>query len=158
MTILWQVKEVEDRYKERELKWQQTHNSVDMVKATPVEGKYKSCVGEDYPNENEPHILRSSNSINHSTNQGSAASLRGNDSINQMRSKREFRSIETENNFVDRKVMKKSDPPKIGRLGRATRPVMAAPQAPLIHKRVSRDRDQVQGIKERDNKKKIWSR
>lgn len=141
------VKEVEDRYKERELKWQQqAHYSVDAVKATPDEGKYKSCAREDYPSENEPQILRSSNSVNHSTNQGSAASLRGNDSINQMRSKREFRSIETENNFVDnRKVMRKSDPPRLGRFGRATRPVMAAPQAPLTHKRFSRDRDQVQG-------------
>ncbi|KAK4263065.1 hypothetical protein QN277_028541 [Acacia crassicarpa] len=155
------VKEVEDRYKERELKWQQqTHNSVDAAKATPVEIKYKTCTGEDYPSENEPHILRSSNSINQSTNRGSGVSLRGNDSINQMRSKREHRSIETENNFIDRKVMRKSDPPRVGRFVRATasRPVMAAPQAPLTHKRVSRDRDQVQGIKERDNKKKIWSR
>ena len=155
-----QVKEVEDRYKERELKWQQAQNSVDVVKATPVEVKYKSCTGDDYPSENDPHILKSSNSMNQSTTrQGSAASFKGNDSINQMRSKREYRTIETENcNFVDRKVMRKSDPPKIGRFARPlNRPVMAAPQAPLTHKRVIRDRDHAQGIKERETKKKIWS-
>lgn len=55
----------------------------------------------------------------------------------------------------DSKVTRKSDPPNVGRVGRATKPVIAT-QAPLNHKRASRD--QVQGIRERDSKKKIWSR
>lgn len=155
--MLWQVKEVEDRFREREQRWQQAHYSVDAMKVTPDVGKNKACTSEDYPRDIEPRILLSSNSVNRQMSQCSTASLKGNDSTNQMRSKREFRSIETENNFVDSKVMRKSDPPRIGRLGRPTRPVMAGTQAPLTtHKRVSRD--QVQGIKERDNKKKIWSR
>ena len=153
-----QIKEIGDRFREKEQHWQQTHNSFDSVKATPNEGK--SCIGDDYPSEIEPRILRSSNSINGMTNEGSN-SLRGNGSSNLMRSKRESRSHETENNFVmppslhDKKVTRKSDPPKVGRIGKTTRPVIAT-QAPLTHKRTSRD--QVQGIKERDSKKKIWSR
>lgn len=157
----WQVKEVEDRFREQEQRRQHTHYSVDAVKATPDEGKNKSCTNqEECPREIEPRVLMSSNSVNRQISQDSASlGLKGgNDSVNEMRSKREFRSIETENNnFVDnRKVMRKSDPPRVGRVGRATRPVAAATQvAPLTHKRVS---NQVQGIKERENKKKIWSR
>ncbi|KAF7829264.1 kinesin-like protein KIN-14R [Senna tora] len=152
------VKEVEDRFREREQRWQQSHYSVEVVKATPDAGKNKTCTSQDCPPpEIEPRILVSSNSVNRLINQGSASlSLKGNDSISQIRSKREFRSIETENNFVDSKVMRKSDPPRIGRLGRPTKPAIAATQPPLSHKRVSRD--QVHGIKERDNKKKIWTR
>ncbi|KAI4328116.1 hypothetical protein L6164_020499 [Bauhinia variegata] len=153
------MKELEDRLREKERQWQQTHYYVDPVKATPTESK--SCTRDEYPSEIEPRILTCSDSVNRQPSQGSAASIRGNDSSYQIRSKREFRSIETENNFGmpssihGSKVARKSDPPRIGRVGRTTKPVIA-PQAPLTHKRASRD--QVQGIKERDSKKKIWAR
>ncbi|KAK7309590.1 hypothetical protein RJT34_06443 [Clitoria ternatea] len=160
-----QIKELEDRYREREQQWQQTHCSVDAVNATPEVGKsYKS---DECPSEIENGILRCSNSINRQINQGSSL-FKGNDSSTQQtRSKRMFRSNDTENNFVipssslhDRKVARKSDPPKILRGGKppATKPVIATQAAPLSHKRASTSRDQVQGIRERDSKKKIWSR
>lgn len=155
----WQRKELEDRYREREQQWQQTHYSVDAVKATP--NVAKSCTNDD-PSETEPRILRSANSAIRQMSQGSTL-FKGNDSTHQIRSKRE-RSNEIENNcpmpssLYDRKITRKSDPPKIVRVGRpATKPVIAT-QAPLSHKRASTSRDQVQGIKERDSKKKIWSR
>ncbi|TKY69978.1 Kinesin-4 protein [Spatholobus suberectus] len=155
-----QMKELENRYREREQQWQQTHCFVDAVKATPEVGK--SCMSEECPSEIEAGILRCSNSVNRQISQGSSL-FKGNDSTHQIRSKREFRSND-ENNFVmssslhDRKVTRKSDPPKIVRGGRPTpRPVIAN-QAPVSHKRASTSRDQVQGIRERDSKKKIWSR
>ncbi|KAL2349000.1 hypothetical protein Fmac_003000 [Flemingia macrophylla] len=154
-----QMKELEDRYKEREQQWQQTHCLVDAVKATPEVGK--SCMGEECPSEIDAGILRSSNSVNRQISQGSL--FKGNNSPHQIRNKREFKSND-ENNFVmssslnDRKVARKSDPPKIVRGGRPTpRPVIAS-QAAVSHKRASTSRDQAQGIRERDSKKKIWSR
>ncbi|RDX82331.1 Kinesin-like protein KIN-14R, partial [Mucuna pruriens] len=156
-----QMKELEDRYREREQQWQQTHCFMDAVKATPDVGK--SCMSEECPSEIEAGILRCSDSVNRPIRQGSL--FKGNDFSHQIRSKREFRSNDVENNFVmsstlhDRKVTRKSDPPKIVRGGgRPTpRPVIAN-QAPVSHKRASTSRDQVQGIKERESKKKIWSR
>ena len=158
MTLPWQIKELEYSFREQEQQWEQADYYVDPLKATPNEGK--SSLGDDYLSEIEPRILRSSNSVNQQMNQCSNSS-RGNDSYHQTRNKREFRSTESENNFVmtslhDKKFTRKSDPPKIGRIGRGiTKPVLAT-QALPNHKRASRD--QVQGFKERDSKKKIWSR
>ncbi|KAJ1382149.1 P-loop containing nucleoside triphosphate hydrolase [Sesbania bispinosa] len=152
-----QMKELEDRYREREQQWQQTHCFVEAVKATPDLGK--SCASDEI----EARILRSANSANRQINQGSTLS-KGNDSTYQMRIKREFRSNDTENNFVmpsslhDRRITRKSDPPKIVRTVRPiTKPVIGT-QATVSHKRTSTSRDQAQGIRERDSKKKIWSR
>ncbi|XP_061343234.1 kinesin-like protein KIN-14R [Gastrolobium bilobum] len=164
-SLLQQMKELEERYREREQQWQQTHCSVDAVKATPdVVGK--SCKSDECPSENEARILRCSNTVNRQISQGSIL-FKGNDSTQQIRSKREFRSNETENNFVmsssstlhdRRRVTRKSDPPKIVKVGRPTTKPVIATQAPLSHKRASTSRDNVQGIRERDSKKKIWSR
>lgn len=155
------MKELEDRYKEREQQWQQTHCYVEAVKATP--DLRKSCKSDELPSEVETRILCSSNSVNRPISQGSTL-LKGNESSTQMRNKRQFRSNEIENNFAipsslhERRITRKSDPPKIVRTGRPiTKPVVAA-QAPLSHKRASTSRDQTQGIRERDSKKKIWSR
>jgi len=157
------MKELEDRYREREQQWQQTQSYVDAVKATPDIGK--SFVKEECPSEIEAGILRYSDSVNRQISQGSSLS-KGSDSTNTIRSrKREFRTND-ENNFVmsssslhDRKVTRKSDPPKIVRSVRPTpRPATANNQAPVSHKRASTSRDQVQGIRERETKKKIWSR
>lgn len=159
-----QVKELEDRYKEREQQWQQTHCYVEAVKATPDIGKSRGSDG--CPEEIETRILCSSNTVNRQIIQGSAL-FKGNDSTHQMRNRRQFRSNEIENHFAvpssslhDRKITRKSDPPKIVRTGRLTttkQPVLAS-QVPLSHKRASTSRDQAQGVKERESKKKIWSR
>ncbi|KAI4314441.1 hypothetical protein L6164_027349 [Bauhinia variegata] len=144
------------KMKELEEQWQKTDYFADPVKATPSE--VKSSTRDVYTSENEPRILRSSDSVNRQRDKGSVASSRRNDSYDQIRRKRVLRSDETENKFGmlsslhGSKVARKSVPPRVGR---ATKPVIA-PQAPLNHKRHSRD--QVQGIKEGDSKKKIWSR
>lgn len=160
------MKELEERYKEREQQWQQTHCYVEAaVKAAATPDIGKSCTSDECPSEIEARVLSSSNLANRQISQGSAALFKGNDSsTHQIRNKRVFRSNETENNFAmpsslhDRKITRKSDPPKIVRTGRpATKPVIAT-QAPLSHKRASTSRDQAQGIRERDSKKKIWSR
>lgn len=155
--MLWQIKELENKLRVQEQQLQCTHECTYAVRATPNEGK--TCIRDEFMNEIEHRILRSSNSSNRSMNQGS---VRGNDSLHETRRKREqLRSADTENNIFlpsslnDTKVSRKSDPPKIARVMRTTK--LATPaQGSLTHKRTSRD--QVQGVKERDNKKKIWSR
>lgn len=154
--MLWQIKELENKLRVQEQQLQCTHDCTDAVRATPNEGK--TYIRDEFMND---RILRSSNSVNRSMNQGS---VRGNDSLHETRRKREqLRSADTENNiFVpsslnDTKVTRKSDPPKISRVMRTTKLVTAA-QGPLTHKRTSTSRDQAQGVKERDAKKKIWSR
>jgi len=156
--MLWQIKELENKLRVQEQQLQCTHDCTDAVRATPNEGK--TCIRDDFMNEIEHRILRSSNSLNRSLNQGS---VRGNDSLNETRRKRDqLRSADTENNIFlpsslnDSKLSRKSDPPQIAtRVMRTTKLVTTA-QGPLTHKRASRD--QVQGVKERDTKKKIWSR
>lgn len=161
---MWQMKELEEKYKEREQQWQQTHRNVEAVKAAATPEIVRSRVDDECQNEIDARILRSSNSVNRQTNQSSAL-LKGNDSTQQMRNKRQFRSNEVENHYAmpmtslhERKITRKSDPPRIVRTGRlTTKPPIVASQAPLSHKRASTSRDQAQGVKERDSKKKIWS-
>ena len=143
--------------REKEQQFRCTHDFVDSTRATPVE--VKACFRDELMNDIEPYILRSSNSMSRPMSQGS---MRGNDSIQGTRRKREFKSGETENIMMvstglnDKKI-RKSDPPKIARIMRTTKPATTTiTQGPFTHKRVTRE--QVQGVKERDNKKKIWSR
>ncbi|BFG35638.1 hypothetical protein CerSpe_219130 [Prunus speciosa] len=142
------IKELQDKLRESEF--------ADAVRATPNEGK--TCIRDEIMNDAEACILRSSNSLNRPMSQGSI-SLRGNDSVREMRRKREFKSGETENiirlpnSFNDNKV-RKSDPPKIARITRTAKPATAT-QGPSVNRRFSRDQIQV---KERDTAKKIWSR
>ncbi|XP_062100705.1 kinesin-like protein KIN-14R isoform X2 [Humulus lupulus] len=151
------IKELEDKLKEQEQQFRCTHDFIDSIKATPVE--VKTCVRDELMNDIEPYILRSSNSIRPM----SQGSMRGNDSTQGTRRKRVFKSGETENIMMstglnERKI-RKSDPPKISRFTRTAKPATTttAAQGPFTHKRVV-TKDQVQGVKERENKKKIWSR
>ncbi|KAK9284924.1 hypothetical protein L1049_024105 [Liquidambar formosana] len=153
------IKELEDKLREKEQKSRMlTLDSADVSRATPNEGKL--CSRDVFMCDTESHILRSSNSMNRPMSQGSIL-LRGIDSLHDIKRKRDSRSSETENNAIvsnslnDRKA-RKSDPPKpIARVTRTAKPVITA-QRPFTLNRISRD--QVQGIKEKDNKKKIWSR
>ncbi|PON40942.1 Kinesin-like protein [Parasponia andersonii] len=150
------IKELEDKLREQEQQFLCTHDCIDSIRATPAE--VKPCIRDELMNDIEPYILRSSNSVKRPMSQGS---MRGNDSIQGTRRKREFKSGETENMMLvstglnDKKI-RKSDPPKIARIMRTTKPATTTTQGPFTHKRVTRD--QVQVVKETDNKKKIWSR
>lgn len=152
--MLWQIKELEDKVRVQEQQPQYIHDCTDTVRATP-----KTFIRDEFMNEIESCVLRSSNSMNRPLSQGSTLQ-RGNDSLHEMRRKRDFRNADAENIFVsssslnDTKVSRKSDPPKVARVMRTTKPVTAT-QGLLTHKRTSRDHGH--GIKERDNKKKIWS-
>lgn len=144
--------------REQEQQVRFTHDYVDVIRATPAE--VKTCIMDEVMSEIEPFVLRSSNSVNRPMSQGS---MRGNDSKQGTRRKREFKSGETENIMMgsnttglnDNKI-RKSDPPKIARVMMRTTAKPATTQGPFTHKRMIL-RDQ-QGVKERDNKKKIWSR
>ncbi|KAM6563992.1 hypothetical protein CsatB_023990 [Cannabis sativa] len=158
------IKELEDKLREQEQQLRCTHDFVDSIKATPVE--IKTCVRDELMHDIEPYILRSSNSIRPM----SQGSMKGNDSTQGTRRKREFKSGETENIMMvstglnERKI-RKSDPPKISRFMRTARPATTTTtttttttQGPFTHNKRVVTKDQVPGVKERDNKKKIWSR
>ncbi|XVF15315.1 hypothetical protein REPUB_Repub09cG0140900 [Reevesia pubescens] len=154
------IKELEDRLREQEQQLQcvVARDFADVIRATPNEGKCKR--DDELMSEAEAHILRSSNSVNRPLSRGSKQP-RVSDSLHETRKKRYSRSGETENNMVisaslaDKRA-RKSDPPKIARVVRTAKPATVAAQGPLTHKRINRD--QVQAAKERDAKKKIWSR
>ncbi|KAK6287632.1 hypothetical protein POUND7_013811 [Theobroma cacao] len=154
------IKELEDRLREQEQQLQcaLARDFGDVMRATPNEGKCRR--DDEFMSEAEPHILRSSNSISRPLSQG-YKQPRVSDSLHETRRKRYSRSGETENNMVmsaslNDKRARKSDPPKIARVVRTAKPVTGAAQGPLTHKRINRDH--VQAAKERDTKKKIWSR
>ncbi|XP_022751140.1 kinesin-like protein KIN-14R isoform X1 [Durio zibethinus] len=160
--LLYQkIKELEDRLREQEQQLQcaLARDFTDVIRATPNEGKCRR--DDEFTSEAEPRILRSSNSIGRPLSQG-YKQPRVSDSLHETRKKRYSRSGETENNMVisaslNDKRARKSDPPKIARVVRTAKPTMVtAAQGPLTHKRINRD--QFQAAKERDNKKKIWSR
>lgn len=130
----------------------------DLIKATPNEGK--TCMRDDeVMSDIDLRILRSSNSVNRPMSQGSVLP-RGNVYNHEIRKKRDSRSGETENKIpvstLYENKKRKSDPPRVARIVRTTKPVTTTTQGPSIHKRINRD--PVPGMKERDNKKKIWSR
>ncbi|KAL2551316.1 Di-glucose binding protein with Kinesin motor domain [Forsythia ovata] len=88
--------------------------------------------------------------------------VKENDSLQEVRKKRlSRRKSEVENNTIvptpvsDNKG-RQSDPPKpLSRVSRTTKPVIST-QRPVIRNKINRD--PVLGIKERDSKKRVWSR
>ncbi|KAJ4714582.1 Kinesin-like protein [Melia azedarach] len=155
-----QIKELEDKLKEQEQQMQcrLSRDFADLIKATPNEGK--TCMRDDeVMSDIDLRILRSSNSVNRPMSQGSVLP-RGNVYNHEIRKKRDSRSGETENKIpvstLYENKKRKSDPPRVARIVRTTKPVTTTTQGPSIHKRINRD--PVPGMKERDNKKKIWSR
>ncbi|KAI9165073.1 hypothetical protein LWI28_007104 [Acer negundo] len=154
-----QIKELEHKLKEQEQQLQSrlSRDFADLIRATPNEGK--SCIKDDeVMSDIDLRILRSSN---RPMSQGSVLP-KGKDYLHPTRKKRESRSGETENTNIasaslyDNKK-RKSDPPKVARVIRTAKPVTTTIQGPSTNKRLIRDQA-VLGIKERDSKKKIWSR
>lgn len=163
INIFLQIKELEDRLKEQEQQFQcrLSRDFVDLIRSTPNEVK-ASKRDDEVMSDIDLRILRSSNSVNRPMSHGSVLP-RGNDHQHESRKKRDSRSGETENNNILKSSLyenkkRKSDPPKVAatRVMRTAKPVTTTIQGPSIHMRINRD--QVQGIKERDAKKKIWSR
>ncbi|XP_012437262.1 kinesin-like protein KIN-14R [Gossypium raimondii] len=156
------IKELEDRLREQEQQLQcaLARSFADTIAASPSEGKWRK--DDESMNEAEPHILRSSNSTSSRPLSHGLKQPRISDLVHEPRKKRYSRSGETENNMVmaaslaDKRA-RKSDPPKIARGVKTTKPGSLAAQGPVAHKRVI-NRGQVHGAMERDSKKKIWSR
>ncbi|XP_030455870.2 kinesin-like protein KIN-14R isoform X2 [Syzygium oleosum] len=153
------IKELEEklRQKEQEMQGKLTQDYADGIRATPIIGK--TGLNDGNLGEIEARILRSTNSVNRPVSQGSVFSG-GYESLYDRTRKRNSRSGETENflpNASSDKRGRKSDPPKVAKV---TRPVKLATNAQGPFTSTSRrfSRDQVQGPKEKDNKKKIWSR
>ncbi|XP_010254592.1 PREDICTED: kinesin-like protein KIF3B isoform X2 [Nelumbo nucifera] len=157
------VKDLEEKLRSRE------HESQSMLHSpksrdSPDEGK--SCSREESISESDSHILRSSNSIHRPISQESIL-LRGADSLRELRRKREVRSVEIENNYVvpvpslekrmlatEAKKVRQINPTKaFARITKTTKPVVT--QKLFTQNRINRD--QVQGIKERD-RTRGWSR
>lgn len=152
-----QIKELEEkvRQKEQEMQGKLIQDYADGIRATPTIGK--TGLNDGNLVEIEARILRSTNSVNRPVSQGSVL---GYESLHDRTRKRNSRSGETENflpNVSSDKRGRKSDPPKVAKV---TRPVKPATNANGPFTGTSRrfSRDQVQGPKEKDNKKKIWSR
>ncbi|GAY38819.1 hypothetical protein CUMW_039610 [Citrus unshiu] len=161
--IYEQIKELEDKLKEQEQQFQcrLSRDFADLIKSTPNEVK-TSKRDDEVMSDIDLRILRSLNSVNRPMSHGSILP-RGNGHQHETRKKRDSRSGETENNNILKSSSyenkkRKSDPPRVAatRVMRTAKPVTATIQGPSVHKRINRD--QVQGIKERDTKKKIWSR
>lgn len=154
-----QIKELEDKIKEQEQQLACTivsDSATNTTRSTPLEGKHS--VKDELMNESERRILRSSNSLGRHLSQG-PTSLKD-DSLPIARRKRLSRNGETENNAAlssDNKG-RQSDPPKpFPRISRAAaKPALTAQRTTTLHGKTSRD--PVHGIKERENKKRIWSR
>ncbi|XP_059644265.1 kinesin-like protein KIN-14R [Cornus florida] len=158
------IKELEDTVKELEqqLECNRTVDSIASTRTTATTPLESKChhVRDEITNGAEHNILRNSNSINHRMSQGSNL-LKGNDSLHNVRRKRLSKNSETENistsSLNDSKGSRQSDPPKpFSRITRTAKPLTNAQRPSSAHNKTSRD--QVQGIKERDSKKRIWSR
>ncbi|XP_052197998.1 kinesin-like protein KIN-14R isoform X2 [Diospyros lotus] len=160
-TTYQQIKELEDKLKEKEQQFSHklSLGSADALRATPLEGK--CYVRDETMMDSEHHILRNANSINRRGSQGSV-SVKANEPVPGIRRKRLSRNSETENNNTESTSLndkrgRQSDPPKpLARFTRTAKPATTS-QRPINQNRAA-SRDQVQGIKERDNKKRIWSR
>lgn len=131
-----------------------------MLRSTPVEAK--RVIRDEVTNEVEHRILRSTNSMNRQVIQAPFVMVKENDTLlHESRKKRFSSHSEVENKVVVRTPVgdnkgRHSDPPKqFARVSRMSKPIAPA-QRPLVRKVTSRD--PVQEIKERDSKKRMWSR
>ncbi|XP_042506668.1 kinesin-like protein KIN-14R isoform X2 [Macadamia integrifolia] len=161
------VKELEDKLREREQQVESMLLLSSTSKSRAASPNEAKSLSRESMSETDPHILRSSSSINRSMNQESVL-LRGTESLREIRRKRDLRNGETENNYfqVNPSLEKKIVPTELGRVRkvdtvksltriiRTTKPINTAPKM-FSHGRINRD--QVQGIKEKD-KTRGWSR
>ncbi|XP_059590614.1 kinesin-like protein KIN-14R isoform X2 [Vitis vinifera] len=145
---------------------QPTPGSAERPRVTPNEQKAWSRTGTMCGT--DPQSLRSLNSSNGAMSQSGL--LKGADSLRELRRKRELQSKGIENNFllsaslIEHKttLQKESnkgrhiDPSKaLARVTRITK--LATAQRPLSNNRINREQ-QATGVKERDNRTRVWSR
>ncbi|GAA0168157.1 microtubule binding motor protein [Lithospermum erythrorhizon] len=153
------IKELEDKIKEQEQLARTTlaAEPAHTVKSAAMESK--QCGGDELMKEADNCILKSSQSVNRRESQGSVVVKTNKDSHSVVRRKRLSRNGEAENMHIAPQRSRQSDPPKpYSKLSRTTAKTTTstAAQRPSIHSKTSRD--QVQEVKERDPKKRMWTR
>ncbi|KAI5669728.1 hypothetical protein M9H77_19581 [Catharanthus roseus] len=169
-TLLHQkIKELERKLKEQEQQQLAVTSNLELStssRCTPLEEGKRFVRDETMNNSSEHHILRNSNSINRQN----AAAFPKDEYLPNVRRKRLSRNGgDTENNAAPPTISsdkrgRKSDPliKPSARISRTTttKPVMAAAaQRPTaIHNKTSRDHPVQGGIKERESKKRTWTR
>ncbi|GAA0184698.1 microtubule binding motor protein [Lithospermum erythrorhizon] len=114
----------------------------------------KQCGGDELISVDENRILRSSQSVNHRESKRPLVVKTNNDPHHVVSRKRSSRTSEEENMHIAKKI-RPSNPSKPSRTTTA-KTTSTAVQRPSIHSKTSRD--QVQGVKERDPKKRMWAR
>lgn len=156
--IPMQIKELEDKMQEQE---KQLSVSSTIIKESPIPLKCtpsesKQIAREEIINESEHRILRSLNQANRRGSQV-VPTARETESVIEIRKKRLSRNSEIENNGLSDTRSRQSDPPKpFPRVARTTTKPVVTAQKPVARTKTSRD--PVPGIKERDSKKRMWSR
>ncbi|KAJ0660091.1 putative minus-end-directed kinesin ATPase [Helianthus annuus] len=157
------IRELEEKLKEKERRTSiaTIADSSSSMKSTP---KYVAGGSRDnkYVNEAEPHILRGSNIMNRGPMAAGYSRAKRNDSLGstgvEVTRKRLSRNSEVEN--VDNNhpnKSRKSDPPRPNRA--PTRMVKPAAAAAAATQRLHQGRPSsgTQGLKDRENKKRMWS-
>ncbi|KAL9160716.1 hypothetical protein ABFS82_08G218700 [Erythranthe guttata] len=167
-----QEKQLEDKVRDQEK--QLTAETPFSLKSTPVEESKQSLKEESITNDSEHRVLRSlSHQINRRGSQISSHTVvvKESESLQEIRKKRLSRNSEVENNSSvvvsdnnnnnNNNKIRHSDPPRpVSRVPRATAKPVVAPQRPVAGPvaRTKTSRDPVQAVKERDSKKRMWSR
>ncbi|GER34517.1 kinesin-4 [Striga asiatica] len=167
LSLCQKIKELEEKLREQEKQIAASKAISEPVantikSSTPMENNKQSNKDET-PNEHEHRILRSLNTVNRRGSQGSSALPKENEApLHESRRKRLSRNGEVENTSIyptplsDNSKGRHSDPPKhVPRVSRMAKPVTGA-QKPVARSKTSRD--PVQGVKERDSKKRMWTR
>ncbi|KAJ9564701.1 hypothetical protein OSB04_000667 [Centaurea solstitialis] len=153
------IKELEEKIKEQERQM--------SMRSTPFEGKHSIGSRDEYTNEAEQHILKSSNVMNRqqvsSYNRPSLpkrSDSRGGGGDNETKRKRLSRNGEIENVVIplthdhnDNKGRRLDKPLPRAPTTRVVDKPMASTRRPLAHGRTT---NPTQGIKEKENKKRMW--
>ncbi|KAL6518600.1 Kinesin-like protein KIN-14R [Orobanche gracilis] len=151
LSLCRKIKELEDKVRKQEKQLAST------IKSEPTPMETDQPIKEEIPDESQRRILRSLNSVNRRDSQGSVLIKENDAPTHEIRKKRFSRNGEVENNgVVPTPTGRHSDPLKhVPRVSRTTKSVIMAPR-PVP--RTKTTRDPVQGVKERDSKKRMWTR
>ncbi|KAI7745306.1 hypothetical protein M8C21_017227 [Ambrosia artemisiifolia] len=163
MTLLDKIKELEEKLKEKERRTSiaTIADSSSSMKSTP---RYMGGSSRDnkYINEAEPHILKGSNIMNRGPMNAGYSRPKRNDSLGstggEVTRKRLSRNSEVENVDTNHpNKSRKSDPPKPNRAPtRMVKPAAAAAATQrVVHQ--GRPSNATQGLKDRENKKRMWT-
>ncbi|KAL6552115.1 Kinesin-like protein KIN-14R [Orobanche gracilis] len=152
LSLCQKIKELEDKVREQEKQLAST------IKSEPTPMEIEQPIKEEIPDESQRRILRSLNSVNRRDSQGSVLIKENNaPPPHEVRKNRLSRNGEVENNgVVPAPIGRHSDPLKhVPRVSRTTKSVITAPR-PVPRSKTTRD--PVQGVKEKDIKKRTWTR